>query len=359
MALHLAKSGLGEAAFSKYCNYSKKFYDEKDLKKLLINFGNERGYGSRPENKGVLFPTSDDYVNFCVEHYPELSEFFHVPNMKGKNFADAIDKRKILEIAKENEIDAPQAWDLQEIIANKPDFDGEVILKARNSLDKKNLVRVKHYSSFDKLLKDIEKYNSNICSYVVEEFIKASIENYFQMDTYLTTKGEVIIGGIQKRDLVMYNRDGDVIEIAVNYISGEMPEIEKRIEPLVRSLDYNFPINFEFFEREGTDLLFEANCRTGTNVLSSTLTGLNIPAILYFDKVGKDYSHLLNKKRKVGHNLVLEDEVIWYLGHNGFSLKNLLCIFKGSQGMWLYKQPDKLPGLIRIGDMVQDILFGQ
>jgi len=270
---------------------------EELLKKL-------QDYGEIQDRRGVLFPTGDQYVVFCSQNKDFLSKYFYVPKVKGKDIENLLDKNINSKLAEGTGFNTLASG----YLSNFSDInDRPYVVKPINSA-KAPKSSITFYKSSRDLLADKQKLLDKYEEMVFQEFVPGDNTNIFEVHAFQSSKG-MVIGGMQRQRLSLIQ--GPNVHAGIVYESVWDQSLVEPAKNLLRKLNFNGPVDINL-KRSTKDKLFyfiECNLRTSSNLALDTFSGLNLPAIVYFDLIGEDFSYLINRKSKVGVRWVDESDI--------------------------------------------------
>jgi len=292
------------ASYSKYLGEKHFVENEEELLSDLISFGKKQS------DKGVVFCTGDGYALFVQKHFDKLFPYFLLPLSEYDSLENILDKSKVLDIGKKAGFSVPEHSKLSD--DEVFDINFPVFLKPLNSV-----VGGKYDMGMAKTKKDLKNIRGNLLDKYgdmeVETFIPGPISNQFEVHSYLTSKNEPLIAGmLQYQNDFTKNGFEDLTgwsEITVDY-----PELVQPSNNLTSLLRFKGPLDINL-KRSSKDNKFyfnEVNLRSSANLMIDTKFGLNLPAIIYSDLVGKDFSHLVDRELQVGKYWISDRRIIQY-----------------------------------------------
>ena len=331
VGFHLRNNGDPLALYSKYLESAKIVESEKELMHSLKKFGESQ------DEKGVLFPTGDFYLVFCSRNLDELSDYFHVPKFPKMSLEDSLDKNKNTGIGKKSGFSVPWSTYLTDFNETTND---QIMVKPINSVAAPKS-KMMWYENGDKLLADKQKLLEHYGNMVVQQFIPGGSNNLVEVHGYNSSQG-VVIAGMQRNNLG--TKANDHVYGGINFETIWIEELLPSSERLIKDLEFNgaIDINLKKSDLDGKYYFMEFNPRTSSNVALDTFAGLNLPAIIYHDLTGKDFSPLLDKERIEGVGWLYEKGIRKFLDQGG-SIEDLSQALKKVKVRVFYDPEDPDP----------------
>jgi len=293
------------AVYSRYVERAEVLREE-ELLCALVDFGKTQ------DDKGVLFPTGDDYLVFCAKNFNVLNDFFHVPLDSESELEELIHKGNNLDLGASAGFSVPNVSLLSDL-DSLASIEGKVIVKPTTSVGfgKQDM---KVYDDIDSLLKERDSLLQRYGDMSVQEFIPGGSDRLIEIHTYHSSQGPVITG---------MQRNALAIEKAPSIYLGVIFESmwnESLIDPALRlteNVDVGTPLDINLKQSIDNErhYFLEANFRTSANVILDTVCGWNLPAIIYFDRIGEDFERLTNRPKKSGVKWLHEDRISRYVKH--------------------------------------------
>ncbi len=286
------------AYYSRYLNrsLSRIIPSESDLLEQMIRFGESQ------DKKAVIFPTCDEYVVFCFRNQKVLQRYFHVPMLPVENPEEFLEKSVNNCLGLKAGFNLPKSAYLSEFNCH---CDTPLIVKPLTSITF-GKSEMRRYENGQRLIEEKDALLQRFQEMVVQEFVPGGVENMFEVNVYQSSKGP-IISGMQKRLLGFEEAPG--VYTAVISESVWLDSLVTPSERLARNLRYNMPLNIDL-KLSDLDLKFyflEVNLRTGANLFLDTMSGLNLPLIVYYDLTAIDFHPLTIKNRVLGARLYDEE----------------------------------------------------
>lgn len=230
--------------------------EENDLHKTLLAKG---------DKSTLLFPTSDEYIDYILHNYSELREHFTIALPEPETAKLFANKIKTYQFAQANDIPHPQSFfpeDLSdaESIADtlvypvviKPavmyDFHQQFGKKAFLCSDKESLLlRIKHLANAGYPVKGL----------IIQEFLSGGAKNLFSFGFFSVNgvvKSSIIVNRIRQNPMDFGNS-------TTFAITKEIPQIEESAKRIIRFSNYTGMGEAEFMYDKGEYKFLEINTR--------------------------------------------------------------------------------------------------
>ncbi len=320
--------------------------DENVLSKLI-------DYGKKQQEKPVLIPSHDKYVEFIDKYYEELSEVFLISQRKGLN-SKLVDKWKLYDIALENGVKMPKSIDIDdeniyEVIENEIKY--PCIIKPVDTVVFTQLFRRKIFmcETREDVFENIKKCKDNNIKAFVQQVIPGFDDHMMTYDSYIDKTGETThYMTAQKQRQWPINFGASVF--TKQKCIEELVEIGK---PFMESIGYRgfSEIEFKKHQETGEVYVIEINVRiTNFNSLINKV-GINVPYITYCDLTGVKFPEKKYIKNDTGYSFIygFEDilsilkyskagqKSIWQSLKISFSSRWAMAIFQiNDLKPWLY-----------------------
>ncbi len=252
--------------------------DQKALNQLIE-------YAKKQDEKPVLFPSHDKYVEFIDTYYDELEKYFLIPQQKGLN-SILMDKWKLYDIALEHGVKVPYSIDISDDNISKKINDTigyPCIIKPVNTVIFTKLFRKKTFICENE--QDIKKYielckNNNVEAFV-QEIVPGFDDHMLTYDSYIDKSGRTTHYMTAQKQRQWPINFGASVFTKQHYIK-EVINIGK---PFMEKLNYRgfSEIEFKRHEKTGEIYLIEINVRTTNFNNLIYKTGINMPYIAYCD----------------------------------------------------------------------------
>lgn len=260
----------------------------------LNNFGEEAfqgliEYGKKQDEKPVLLPTHDKYVEFIDEYYDELEKYYLISQAKGLN-TKLLDKWTLHDIAKENGVKIPTTISandekLVERVNNEVGF--PCIIKPFDTVKFTKVFRNKVFicKNVGEMEAGIKKAKDNDIEIFVQEIVPGFDDCMLTYDYYIDRSGKTThYMTAQKQRQWPINFGASVFTI--QKYNQQLVDISK---PFLENIGYRGfgEIEFKKHEKTGEIYLIEINARTTNFNNLIYKVGINMPYIAYLDVTGQ------------------------------------------------------------------------
>lgn len=276
------------AVQSKYCSEKIIVPHFKNETKLFIE--SLIKYAKVQDEKPVLIPCHDSYVEVIDHHLEELRAYYLIPQTEQGLYTKVMNKDTIHQLALENNLKVPETvliddenfyQKVEEVIKFpclvKPVDSPTFVMKFR-----KKLFKVHSIEELDKALEKAESANQEV---IVQRIIPGSDDHMYTYDAYLNQDAKVT-HWITCQKLRQYPINYGA---SVYTIQKYVPELHELGAPFLEAIGYKGFAEIEFKKDENTGeyYLIEINARI-TNLNSMLFkAGINFPYITYMDLTGK------------------------------------------------------------------------
>ncbi len=299
-----AGSKYPHAEHSRYLQHREVVSDKGLLVEKVISFGQQQ---QQQQQKGVVFCTDDELVALVQDNASFLEPFFVLPLSEYDDLNSLSWKCGMLGLGEAAGFKVPlsAALSSEEVLA----LDFPVILKPSRSIgySKKDF---KIVQSKEELCAVREQMLKQYTEMEVEEFIPGPVENQIEIHTYLSASGQVIFGGMLQYIVPSLDKSVDTLMASVDQ-SIWLESLVKPAKELTKLLRFKgaLDINLKISALNHEPYFYEVNFRTSANLMLDTAFGLNLPAIIYYDLTGQDYSQLTEKKHELGRYWISDRRV--------------------------------------------------
>lgn len=214
----------------------------------------------------LLFPTSDEFIEYINEHYDALKNKFYlgIPSQECINIFS--DKAKTYQFAEKNGIPYPHSWYPQttddiEIISQKADFPLVVkpnVMYSFHKLFGKKAFLCKNKQELFTLFSQIEK-KMPVSGVVIQEFLCGGAKTLYSYGTF-AVKGEpkawVVANRIRQNPMDFGNS-------TTFAITCDNPDVERIAKHILRATNYTglAEVEFMYDEKTGQYKFLEVNTR--------------------------------------------------------------------------------------------------
>lgn len=255
-------------------------------------------YGRAQEEKPVLMPTADPYVEFLDKYFFELKEYYLFPMDRKGLLTDLMDKTRLEEIAKKYDIRTPEtlSTDVDDIYNRVMDEIGyPLIVKPADSPSFVERYREKaFFINTERELKQVLEITKRDGHKVfIQRIIPGPEENNYNFDAYVNRYGELAYYTTEYKIRQWPNNFGASTYAAQKWI----PEAAEFAMPFVEALDFRGFIEIEMKKDENNGLIYliEANVRFVNFTQLHIEVGMDTPYLYYLDSTGQDIgSHIID-----------------------------------------------------------------
>lgn len=214
----------------------------------------------------MLFPTTDDYVDYLAEHYNELSKHFYVAIPNPETVALFGDKRITYQFAEKKGIAHPQSWypeslkDVEEIAkqTSYPIVVKPAVMYSFHKLFGKKAFRC---NTKDELIRKCEEINEKmpISAIVIQEFLAGGAKTLYSYGAFAVDgepKAWIMANRIRQNPMDFGNS-------TTFALTCNIPEIENSAKTILKQMKYTglAEVEFMYDERTGTYKFLEINTR--------------------------------------------------------------------------------------------------
>ncbi len=245
-------------------------------------------YGKKQQEKPVLFPSHDKYVEFIDKFYDEFKAYFHLTQSKEIN-SILMDKWKLNEICEEHGVRVPASADIQDkdlfsIIEEKIKY--PCLLKPKDTVVFTKAFRAKSFICNTR--EEVEDYCKKCIEHsieaVIQEIIPGFDDHMITYDSYIDESGKT----------THYMTAQKLRQWPINYGASVftkqkyIPELVEIAKPFLEEINYRGFSEIEFKKHSRTDDIYviEVNVRTTNFNNLIYKVGINMPYIAYAEKAG-------------------------------------------------------------------------
>jgi D-aspartate ligase len=294
----LDRDGRAYGLYSKYVTVAalcpNPLTQEKEFVDLLINIG------KRLPQKGVLFPSNDEWVFAVSRHREQLSEYYEFPFSDLETIESILDKKRLYKEAERLGIPIPKTWypeewdNLQELADQLP---YPCIVKPVEQRSFYEAFGVKVYQIDDKeqlllMLKKTEEHGV-----VIQEIIGQRLSDFYSLCSYVG-RDRQLKGLFVGRKLEQYPASfGTGCLVTSEYVET----IAKDGAEILQTLGYQGISESEFIydERDEQYKLLDINTRTWKWIGLPIHSGIDLPFLAYQEAVGQEVEAALKQRDQV------------------------------------------------------------
>ncbi len=269
----------------------------------------------------VLFPT-DDYTASVVDSYREqLEEIFIMPSIVGGKQGDMVDLMKKTvqsSLAREAGLLMPAEWiiNLRESICIPEDVVFPVFVKPIESITGFK-VEMKKCDDREALYRHLQWLQDRHPDrdILVQEFL--DIENEIDLSGVCLDQKIIIPAIIRKTQVAVYEKGVTLAGIVVP--AEELGELQDKIVRLMQSFHYFGMFDLELNIANGKIYFNEVNLRSGGPNFSYFMSGVNLPALVVSELLGKGHKPEDECVETYGKNFIYEKVAMDDYAHNKIS----------------------------------------
>ncbi|MBF1300170.1 MAG: D-alanine--D-alanine ligase [Parvimonas sp.] len=245
-------------------------------------------YGKKQDEKPVLLPTHDKYVEFIDEYYDELAKYYLISQAKGLN-SKLLDKWTLYDIAKENGVKIPATINandenLVEKVKNEVGF--PCIIKPVDTVEFTKIFRNKVFicNNVEEMENGIKKAKDNDIEIFIQEIVPGFDDCMLTYDYYIDRNGKTThYMTAQKQRQWPINFGASCFTI--QKYNQKLIDMSK---PFLENIGYRGfgEIEYKRHEKTGEIYLIEINARTTNFNNLIYKVGINMPYIAYLDLTG-------------------------------------------------------------------------
>jgi D-aspartate ligase len=313
-----------------------------------------------PFERGVLMPTSDDWVQAVMTLGPDFLERFPVSLAPPETIAILLDKARLGTELERLGIPHPATY----VLASPQDVDRvpdvlfqNAFLKPRESLRFFRRYQVKGIRVRDKAdararLADLEKEGHAM---VLQEFLAGTAADHFFLEGFVGRRGTIAACFARQR-LRMWPPDFGQSSFTVSVPSTTVAPARQSLERLFAHVPYRGIFGAEFMRdrRTGEFRLLEVNVRPYSHVEFAYLCGLDLVYMAYRDALGMPVGPVAG--HEVGRRCVdLYNDVPAALDLIGKGRLGRLAWIRSCLGAdgFVFAWDDPMPGVFRTREVVQ------
>lgn len=272
---------------SKYCREKlvSPYYKEQPLK--TIAFLEE--YGKKQEQKPLLIPCADAYVELIEPHYRRLREVYLLPDSPPGLYTDLLNKSTLKTLADRHGVLTPET-----LLPGEEGFYSQVaaeigypcLVKPSMSHSFVSRFRAKMFTvnNEEELKKALDRAEEAGIAVFVQRIIPGFDDHMYTYDAYLDREGKVTHWMTCQKQRQYPINYGASVYTRQRYV----PELHEIGAPFLEGLGYRGMVEIEFKKdaKSGRFYLIEVNVRLSNLSSLFTRVGLNMPYIMYRDLTG-------------------------------------------------------------------------
>ncbi|MDF0725701.1 hypothetical protein PY093_03110 [Cytobacillus sp. S13-E01] len=245
--------------------------------------------GKHLPQKGVLFPSNDEWVFAVSRHRERLSEYYHFPFSELEIIDQILNKKHLYKKAEELNIPIPKTWypeewESKEELTEALPYPCIVKPVEQRSFYDAFGVKVFEIENKEKLLTTLSKVAGH--GVVIQEIIGESLSDFFSLCSYVGINGSVK-GAFVGQKIEQYPISfGTGCLVISKYIESIVKDGSEILEIL--SYQGISESEFIFDSRDHTYKLLDINTRTWKWIDLPIKAGINLPLMAYSEAIGED-----------------------------------------------------------------------
>lgn len=302
---------------SKYCKETLISPHYKNQPKEFLDF--LIAYGKRQEEKPVLIPCADPYVEFVDEYFHELKNYYLFPQTDKGLFTKLMNKDTLAELAEKHGVLVPETVRIDEdnyIEKVESSIKYPCIVKPKDSPAFMAVFRRKIFkvNNRHELIRAVEKATKADLEVIIQRIIPGFDDHMYTFDAYMNQKSEVTHWTTCQKLRQYPINFGASVYTMQRYV----PKLYDIGAKFFKDIGYKGFAEIEFKKDAvtGQFYLIEINVRITTlNVLLDKV-GINIPYLTYLEMTGQD----------IGKKEVKQDTGItfWYAFEDFFAVRDYI-----------------------------------
>lgn len=269
-----------------------KYISEFLLVNNLNKFGDEAfigliKYGKEQDEKPVLLPTHDKYVEFIDKYYDDLEKYYLISQAKGLN-SKLLDKWTLYDIARENGVKIPTTISSEDehLVEKVQKIGFPCIIKPFDTVSFTKVFRSKVFicKNIEEVKLGIKKAKENNIEIFIQEIVPGFDDCMLTYDFYISKAGKTThYLTAQKQRQWPINFGASVFTI--QKYNSKLVDISM---PFLENVGYRGfgEIEFKRHEKTGEIYLIEINARTTNFNNLIYKVGINMPYLAYLDLTG-------------------------------------------------------------------------
>ena len=246
-------------------------------------------YGKKQDEKPVLMPCADPYVEVIDEYSDILKEYYLMSDMKQGQYKEIIDKDTLAVLAKKYNVLIPKTIQMNDenLFDEVKEIGYPCLVKPTNSHQFVAIFRKKMFEvhSEDELKNAINTAKDKDMEVIIQQIIPGFDDHMYTYDAYMDNDSEVT-HWLTCHKLRQY---------PINYGASAYTEqkyvkaLHEISEPFFKKIRYKGFAEIEFKKHAvtGEYYLIEINVRYSNLNELLTQVGINMPYITYMDLIGK------------------------------------------------------------------------
>ena len=290
-------------------------------------------YAKKQEEKPVLFPCADNYVEFIDTYLDELNKYYLIPQSKKGLYTEVMNKDTLADLAIKYYAPIPysvRSNDKDLIAKIEKNTDYPVLVKPVDSPAFTKVFRCKSFvvNNEAELRETIHKCNEAQVEVIVQQIIEGFDDHMYTYDAYVNQKGKV-------SHWVTCNK---FRQWPINFgassftIQKYVPELHTLGAPFLEKMGWRGFAEIEFKKdaKTGEYYVIEINVRTTTLNSMLEASGVNFPYVQYMELTGHEESpYCVEKDTNIAFWFEYEDmlAIREYIRQKQLTLKEILPTF--------------------------------
>lgn len=316
----IERKGIKSAATaSKYVKKTYYFSDPDLEKTVFLQEMIDLGKQIAP-NKGILFPTHDEYVITLWENQTLLSPYFEFPMSEWDKVERMINKKKLYKLCEEVGIDYPKTEEVKTYIEYKnviEQFRFPIILKPSvwdtqliKTLGKKVIIFYDQAEA-EIFIKKVYENLHREALLLIQEYIEGNIEDMPDVTVLCDREGKIKCWtvAIKKRQFPPQTGTATMTTL----LSPDLPmcqEVYSLTKKLVEKIKFYGVCDAEYMYdvRDNSYKMMEVNTRFHMQNYMICASGVNMAYYIYCEQQGKSYEYCPTSTRLVSWCKPIEDK---------------------------------------------------
>lgn len=295
--------------------------EEEELVKFLVQ------YAKRQNEKPVLYPTADQYVEFIDKHLAELRKYYLINQTEQGLYTKLMEKDSLADLAKDHGVKIPET-----IPGNHPNVVEETekeigypcIIKPADSsafvaIFRRKVFQVTNRAELEEALEKVKNADLDV---IIQRIIPGFDDHMYTFDAYLDQNSKVTHWMTAQKQRQYPINYGASVYTAQRYT----PELYEIGAPFLESVGFKGFAEIEFKKDavSGDFYLIEVNVRTTNFNAMIDKVGINMPLLAYKELTGQS----------IGEKIITENtgKVFWYAYEDLFAIKGYLSTKQLSLG---------------------------
>lgn len=257
--------------------------NEREFVELLLQIGE-----NLPQ-KGVLFPSNDEWVYAVSRHRDKLEKYYEFPFSELEVIDSILNKKNLYKKAEELGIPIPKTWypeewENAEALTVALPYPCIVKPVEQRSFYEAFQVKVFEIKTPEELAETLKKIEGH--EVVIQEIIGQKLSDFYSLCSYAGKNGEVI-GSFVGQKLEQYPKS---FGTGCLVLSKFVPSIAQNGAEILKTLGYYGISESEFIfdERDETYKLLDINTRTWKWIGLPIKAGINLPLQAYLEAIGEE-----------------------------------------------------------------------